>query len=209
MKRDPEARKARILAAAAIVFARDGYGGGRVDTIAQQAGVNKRMLYHYFGDKAALFEAVIANQLPVFDAFVRGGPLQGIPAAQGVPAAQGAAAARGAAAAQGAAAAPSQRQLQTLWRLLAWDALRPAPAASAQGLRAILAEAHGAAGQREAVLLGVAYSVLQHLLPAIAEHLGGVARALNEQLETLAATAKPRVRLAPVITPSGTASSRK
>jgi len=38
LKRDPAASKKRILDAAANVFARDGYGGGRVDSIAEQAG---------------------------------------------------------------------------------------------------------------------------------------------------------------------------
>ena len=50
IKRDPEGRKAQILAAATREFAASGYGGGRVDAIAAAAGVNKRLLYHYFGD---------------------------------------------------------------------------------------------------------------------------------------------------------------
>jgi AcrR family transcriptional regulator len=34
-------------------------GGARVDEIAERAGVNKRMIYHYFGDKDGLYLAVL------------------------------------------------------------------------------------------------------------------------------------------------------
>ncbi len=57
--RDPEANRARILAAATAEFAAHGLGGARVDRIAAEAGANKRMLYYYFGNKEALFLAVL------------------------------------------------------------------------------------------------------------------------------------------------------
>ncbi|MFN0163704.1 MAG: TetR/AcrR family transcriptional regulator [Burkholderiales bacterium] len=57
--RDPEQTRARILAAARDEFARFGLGGARVDRIAAAAGANKRMLYYYFGNKDALFLAVL------------------------------------------------------------------------------------------------------------------------------------------------------
>ncbi|TVQ40349.1 MAG: TetR/AcrR family transcriptional regulator [Geminicoccaceae bacterium] len=57
--RDAAATKARILKAAKAEFARHGLGGARVDTIAARAQANKRMLYHYFGSKEALFRAVL------------------------------------------------------------------------------------------------------------------------------------------------------
>ncbi len=57
--RDPEGTRARILAAATREFSRHGLGGARVDRIAERAGANKRMLYYYFGDKDALFLAVL------------------------------------------------------------------------------------------------------------------------------------------------------
>src|SRR5512142_2209355 len=57
--RDPEANRARILAAATAEFAAHGLGGARVDRIAAEAGANKRMLYYYFGNKEALFCAVL------------------------------------------------------------------------------------------------------------------------------------------------------
>ena len=58
-KRDPEKNRERIHAAALEEFARCGLGGARVDRIAARAGANKRMLYYYFGNKDALFLAVL------------------------------------------------------------------------------------------------------------------------------------------------------
>ncbi len=58
-KRDPEAARQRILQAALAEFSDKGLGGARVDVIAQRAGANKRMLYHYFGNKDDLFLAVL------------------------------------------------------------------------------------------------------------------------------------------------------
>lgn len=57
----PEAAhsRRRILGAARDEFARHGLGGARVDRIAAAAGINKRMLYHYIGNKDALFSAVL------------------------------------------------------------------------------------------------------------------------------------------------------
>jgi AcrR family transcriptional regulator len=60
-KRDPEIARKRILEAAEAAFAEEGYSGARVDAIAGRAGVNKRMLYHYFGDKSALYVAVMRH----------------------------------------------------------------------------------------------------------------------------------------------------
>lgn len=57
--RDSGRSRASILAAATAEFARYGLGGARVDQIAVRAGANKRMLYYYFGDKDALFRAVL------------------------------------------------------------------------------------------------------------------------------------------------------
>ncbi|MDK1385297.1 TetR/AcrR family transcriptional regulator [Sinorhizobium sp. 8-89] len=58
-QRDPERTRASILAAATKEFAENGMGGARVDAIAERAGINKRMLYHYFGDKEQLYLAVL------------------------------------------------------------------------------------------------------------------------------------------------------
>lgn len=57
--RDPDATRARILAAAADEFAAHGLAGGRVDRIAEAAQANKRSIYVYFGNKEALFRAAL------------------------------------------------------------------------------------------------------------------------------------------------------
>lgn len=56
--RDADATRARILAAATAEFAEHGLAGGRVDRIAAAARTNKAQLYHYFGNKEALFDVV-------------------------------------------------------------------------------------------------------------------------------------------------------
>ena len=57
--RDPERTRAAILAAATAEFTAKGLTGARIDAIAKSAGANKRMIYHYFGDKDALYLAVL------------------------------------------------------------------------------------------------------------------------------------------------------
>jgi TetR/AcrR family transcriptional regulator len=57
--RDSAATAASILAAATREFATHGFGGGRVDRIAERAGVNKRMIYHHYGHKRGLYLAVL------------------------------------------------------------------------------------------------------------------------------------------------------
>jgi TetR/AcrR family transcriptional regulator, mexJK operon transcriptional repressor len=53
------AREAEILTAALGAFLRSGYGGCTLDELAAAARVTKRTLYAYFGDKAALFAAMV------------------------------------------------------------------------------------------------------------------------------------------------------
>ncbi|MDX5361780.1 MAG: TetR family transcriptional regulator [Alphaproteobacteria bacterium] len=60
-KRDPERTRRRIMEAATHEFSHRGLAGARIADIAARAGTNKRMLYHYFGDKEALFLAVLEN----------------------------------------------------------------------------------------------------------------------------------------------------
>jgi TetR/AcrR family transcriptional regulator len=55
----PEESRAAILHAAVREFAREGVAGARTDAIARFAGVNKALLYYYFKDKEALYEAVL------------------------------------------------------------------------------------------------------------------------------------------------------
>ncbi|MBM7520465.1 TetR/AcrR family transcriptional regulator [Nocardioides nitrophenolicus] len=54
------AKRQDLLAGGLTLFARDGYTRASVDAIAEQAGVSTRTLYNHFGDKAGLFQAVIA-----------------------------------------------------------------------------------------------------------------------------------------------------
>ena len=55
--------RAAILQAAAETMAAAGSGAVRVDEVARLAGANKRMIYHYFSDRAGLVQAVIASSL--------------------------------------------------------------------------------------------------------------------------------------------------
>jgi AcrR family transcriptional regulator len=57
--RDPERTRAAILEAATAEFTAKGLTGARVDEIARRSGANKRMIYHYFGDKEGLYLAVL------------------------------------------------------------------------------------------------------------------------------------------------------
>jgi len=50
-----------LLLAARRAFAARGLTGARVDEIARGAGMNKQMLYHYFGNKEGLYTAVLAD----------------------------------------------------------------------------------------------------------------------------------------------------
>lgn len=58
-KRDIVAARSAILQAAETIFAREGFDGARVDQIAEASGYTKTLLFHYFGDKAGLYQAVM------------------------------------------------------------------------------------------------------------------------------------------------------
>jgi len=58
-RRDPVATRKKLLTAARREFSDSGLAGARVDEIAARAGVNKQLVYHYFGDKDALYLAVL------------------------------------------------------------------------------------------------------------------------------------------------------
>jgi AcrR family transcriptional regulator len=59
----PDSSRTRIRDAACEEFAAVGYAGARVDAIARRAGCNKQLIYHYYGDKNGLFEAVATEIL--------------------------------------------------------------------------------------------------------------------------------------------------
>lgn len=57
-ERDAEATRQRLICAAYAEFAQRGIAGARVDRIAAAAKANKAQIYHYFGSKDRLFDAV-------------------------------------------------------------------------------------------------------------------------------------------------------
>ncbi|MGY8634781.1 TetR/AcrR family transcriptional regulator [Bradyrhizobium sp. 14AA] len=59
--RAPDQTREAILRAAVAEFAREGYGGARVDRIGKAAKSNDRMLYYYFKSKEKLFHQVIEH----------------------------------------------------------------------------------------------------------------------------------------------------
>ena len=56
---NPERSRAAILQAAVREFSREGVAGARTDAIARSAHVNKALLYYYFKDKDAIYDAVL------------------------------------------------------------------------------------------------------------------------------------------------------
>ncbi len=57
--RNADATRATLLDRATREFADRGFDGARIDEIAASAGINKRMIYAYFGDKDGLYRAVL------------------------------------------------------------------------------------------------------------------------------------------------------
>ena len=60
-RRNPQRTRARILRSATALFAAKGPDGTTVDEIAAHARINKRMLYHYFGNKQNLYLSVLRD----------------------------------------------------------------------------------------------------------------------------------------------------
>lgn len=75
--RHPSPRKHEAILLAAIeAFADNGFAATSMDSIAAVAGVSKQTVYHHFGNKGALFEAVIGRlsamiSLPLVDGHAR------------------------------------------------------------------------------------------------------------------------------------------
>jgi AcrR family transcriptional regulator len=57
--RDADRSQLAILDSARCEFAQRGLAGARMDSIAARAGLNKRLIYYYFGSKDDLFLAVL------------------------------------------------------------------------------------------------------------------------------------------------------
>jgi AcrR family transcriptional regulator len=60
-KKVPVKAMGRIMKAAAQEFSRAGVDGARVGNIAQQAGVTKQLVYHYYNNKSDLYKAVLED----------------------------------------------------------------------------------------------------------------------------------------------------
>ena len=72
MNEDHRKSKELIAKAAQAEFAEHGFSGARTDRIARLAGVNKQLIYYYYGSKSKLFEAMA--RLAVQDLSLRGPP---------------------------------------------------------------------------------------------------------------------------------------
>src|SRR4249919_1928235 len=83
-RRDPAATRTKLLTAARREFASRGLAGARVDEIAARAGVNKQLVYHYFGDKDALYLAVLEWVYEEIRAQERKLNLEGLPPKQAI-----------------------------------------------------------------------------------------------------------------------------
>jgi AcrR family transcriptional regulator len=66
-KRDADATRAKILQAALSEFSERGLPEASTDDIADRCGVNKRMIYYYFGSKEGLYLSALES---VFERFV-------------------------------------------------------------------------------------------------------------------------------------------
>ena len=77
-------RSKKLLTAARREFASSGLAGARVDEIAARAGVNKQLVYHYFGDKDALYLAVLEWVYEEIRAQERKLNLEGLPPEQAI-----------------------------------------------------------------------------------------------------------------------------
>ena len=57
--RDADRTREAILRAAMAEFAGHGFGGARMEAIAERGGVDKKLIYYYFAGKDELFLAVL------------------------------------------------------------------------------------------------------------------------------------------------------
>jgi TetR/AcrR family transcriptional regulator len=82
--RNPEASRAKILDAARNEFVAHGLSGARVDRIAENSGVNKNLIYHYFGSKDALYLAVLEGIYAELRARQQDQDLRNLPPVEGI-----------------------------------------------------------------------------------------------------------------------------
>ena len=82
--RDADRTQNEILAAATGEFAAHGFGGARIETIAERAGVNKKLIYYYFEGKDELFLAVLERSYADIRAAERELHLESVPPLQAI-----------------------------------------------------------------------------------------------------------------------------
>lgn len=68
----PKEKQDRVLRAAQIEFARQGYHKANINDICERAGISNGALYKYFESKADLYRAVIERQVQGKDEYMRG-----------------------------------------------------------------------------------------------------------------------------------------
>jgi len=61
MKKKRADKSSHIIEIATEVFSEKGYHGALTDDIAERAGISKRSMYYYIGDKDMLYETVMKN----------------------------------------------------------------------------------------------------------------------------------------------------
>ncbi len=72
--------KEKIVKAAVTEFSKGGYPGARVENIALNAGVNKAMIFYYFGSKEKLYRLIIKKIIgELFEAIMARGGLENEP----------------------------------------------------------------------------------------------------------------------------------
>lgn len=77
---DYESKRQQIIEGALEVFAAQGYENATNKAIAQAAGIGSPgLIYHYFQDKADLFQQVLAQRAPLFQVLSRGDDLMDRP----------------------------------------------------------------------------------------------------------------------------------
>jgi TetR/AcrR family acrAB operon transcriptional repressor len=77
-KEEADITRQKLLKAALVVFSRQGYADTRLEDIAEEAGVTRGAIYHHFGSKAELYNALAKESsekvMPVInEALVEGG----------------------------------------------------------------------------------------------------------------------------------------
>ena len=63
IKKNRQKKINQIIKTATKVFAATGYDGASVNVIADKSGISKRSMYYYTGDKEALYDMVLNEQL--------------------------------------------------------------------------------------------------------------------------------------------------